>query len=472
VSSHPAATGQPGRWRRELRATALLSAPLVVGQLASMGMNVVVTVLAGRDDTATLAAIGIGAPAWSVVILLCIGVLMAVPPTVAQLAGGGRRGEIGAVARQALWLALGLGLGLLLLIRAAPAALAGFIDPALMPGVRDYLLGIGWGAPALALYFALRYVAEGVAWTVPTMLVGASGLALLPFLGQALMLGSGPLPALGAGGLGLAVALALWWQVLAMALTLWRSRRCADLGLFVRFDPPQPVVIGRLLRLGVPMGLAIFMEGSLFVATALLIATLGPLPIATHQVAILAASVAFMVPLGVAMGTTVRVGQAAGAGDAEGVRWAARAGWGLGLATQTGSALLLALGGTTIAGLISRDPAVVGLAASLMLLAAVFQFADGLQAISGGALRGLKDVRMPALITVFSYWGVGLPTGVLLGGVGGAGGVLVFGLGWGPTGYWIGLILGLSVAAVLLTWRFVARSSRDLRPVTASRGNG
>jgi len=454
------------RGRSELGATARLSAPLVVGQLASMGMNVVVTVLAGRDDTATLAAIGVGAPAWSVVILLCIGVLMALPPTVAQLVGGGRRGEVGAVARQGLWLALGLGLGLFLAIRAAPTALGWFIEPTLMPGVRAYLLGISWGAPALALYFALRYVAEGVAWTVPTMLIGAGGLALLPLLGQALMLGSGPLPALGAGGLGLAVALLLWLQVLVMVVTLARSRRCADLGLFARAEGPRLRVIGRLLRLGVPMGLAIFTEGSLFVATALLIATLGALSIAAHQVAILAASAAFMVPLGVAMGTTVRVGMAAGAGDAEAVRWAARAGWGLGLATQTASALLLALGGAWIAGLISNDPAVVQFAASLMLLAAVFQYADGLQAISGGALRGLKDVRIPALVTVVSYWGIGLPTGVLLGGVGAAGGGLLLGLGWGPTGYWIGLILGLSVAAVLLTWRFLVLASRDLRPVT------
>lgn len=458
----------PARSRlpRELRATVLLSAPLVVGQLSSMGMNVVDTVLAGRHGTTTLAAIGVGAPAWSVVILLCIGVLMAVPPTVAHLVGAGRREAIGAVARQALWLALALGLALFAAMRVAPSLLARFIAPDVMPGVAGFVHGISWGAPALALYFALRYVAEGVAWTVPTMLIGTAGLGLLLPLGWALMDGWGPLPEWGAAGLGLATAIVLWAQVAAMAATLARSRRCADLGLFTRFDAPDPAAIGQLLRLGVPMGIAIFMEGSLFVATALLIATLGTLPIAAHQVAILAASAAFMVPLGVAMGTTVRVGQAAGAGDAEGVRWAARAGWIIGGATQTLSALALALAGAWIAGLITDDPAVIAAAAVLMLFAAVFQYTDGLQAISAGALRGLKDTRIPAWITVFSYWGVGLPVGVVLGGVGGPGGTIVFGLGWGPSGYWTGLILGLSVAAILLTWRFVSRSSRDLRPVT------
>lgn len=457
------------RLRRELRATALLSAPLVVGQLSSMGMNVIDTVLAGRHGTQTLAAIGIGAPAWSVVILLCIGVLMAVPPSVAQLDGAGRRAEIGPLVRQALWLALALGLGLFALMRVAPLALAHFVAPEVMRGVEGFLHGISWGAPALALYFGLRYTAEGVAWTVPTMVVGASGLVLLLPLGWALMDGWGALPELGAGGLGLATAIVLWLQVAVMATTLARSRRCADLRLFERLDAPDPREIAQLLRLGVPMGIAIFMEGSLFVATALLIATLGTVPIAAHQVAILAASAAFMVPLGVAMGTTVRVGQAKGAGDAEGVRWAAKAGWIIGVATQTASALLLALGGAWIAALITDDPAVIAMAATLMLFAALFQYTDGLQAISAGALRGLKDTRVPAWITVLSYWGLGLPTGVLLGGVGADGGErLVVGLGWGPTGYWVGLIVGLSVAAVLLTWRFLALSSRDLRRVTAT----
>ncbi len=457
------------RFKRELRATALLSAPLVIGQLSSMGMNVIDTVLAGRHGTQTLAAIGIGAPAWSVVILLCIGVLMAVPPSVAQLDGAGRRGEIGALFRQALWLALALGLGLFVAVRLAPFGLAHFIAPEVMPGVTGFLHGISWGAPALALYFGLRYLAEGVAWTVPTMVIGAAGLVLLLPLGWALMEGYGPIPELGALGLGLATALVLWGQVAAMAVTLARSRRCADLGLFARFEAPDLAAIGQLLKLGLPMGLAIFMEGSLFVATALLIATLGTIPIAAHQVAILVASAAFMVPLGVAMGTTVRVGQAAGAGDAEGVRWAAKAGWVIGFATQTASALLLALGGAWIASLITDDPAVIAMAATLMLFAAVFQYTDGLQAISNGALRGLKDTRIPAWICVLSYWGLGLPVAVGLGGIGADGGQrIVLGLGWGPPGYWTGLIVGLSVAAVLLTWRFHARSSRDLRGVTAA----
>lgn len=446
------------RARAELRATTLLAAPLVVGQLSSMGMNVVDTVLAGRHGTRTLAAIGIGAPTWSLVILLCVGVLMAVPPSVAQLAGAGRRGEIAPLFRQALWLALVLGLVLWLAMRQSPAVLAHFISPEVMPDVAGFLHGISWGAPALALYFCLRYLAEGIGWAVPTMVIGVVGLVLLVPIGWILMNGWGGLPGRGAAGLGWATTVVLWLQVLAFAATLARSRRCADLGLFARWEAPRMTPIGALLRLGVPMGIAIFMEGSLFVATALIIATLGEVPIAAHQTAILVASAAFMVPLGIAMATTVRVGFAAGACDREGVLWAAAAGVAIAVGTQTLSAIAFLACGSWIAGLISADAAVVALAASLLVYAAVFQYADGLQALSGGALRGLKDTRVPAIITVAAYWGVGLPVGAGLG----------LWAGWGAAGLWVGLILGLSTAAVLLTWRFWRLAQSDVWQVSPS----
>jgi MATE family multidrug resistance protein len=197
------------------------------------------------------------------------------------------------------------------------------------------------------------------------------------------------------------------------------------------------------------------MEGSLFVATALIIGTLGTTQMAAHQIAILAASLFFMVPLGVAMATTVRVGHAVGAGDASGVRWAAAAGYSLAMLAQTASAIVLVLGGAALAALISPDPAVIALAALLMVYAAIFQYPDGFQALSAGALRGLKDTRMPMFITVLAYWGLGLPLGYWLGIV----------RGQGAPGLWTGLILGLSVAATLLGWRFWRLARRPLAPV-------
>jgi len=192
------------------------------------------------------------------------------------------------------------------------------------------------------------------------------------------------------------------------------------------------------------MGIAIFMEGSLFVATALFIGRLGAVDVAAHQIALNVASASFMIPLGVALATTVRVGHAVGAGDVSAVRWAMRAGLLLVLATQTISALMLVFGGHVISGWYTDDAAIAGLAATLMIYAAVFQYPDGIQALSGGALRGLKDTTVPAIITIFAYWAVGLSSGIYLGLV----------LGLRAPGFWIGLSIGLSVAAVLLFLRF------------------
>lgn len=443
------------RLLREMRVSLVLALPLVFSQVSSMAMNIVDTVLAGRHGPVTLAAVGVGSAVWSVVILVSIGVLMAVPPTVSQLNGANRRGEIGPVFRQALWLALGLGLALILVVRAGALALGPLgITAEARPEAIAFLRAISWGAPGLALFFCLRNLSEGVAWTLPSMVFGLTGLALLAPLGWALMFPAG----LGAAGLGYAVAIVLWCQAAGMALYLRRSPRFADLGLFERFDPPRWPPIRALLRLGLPMGVSVFMEGSLFVATALIIGTLGTTPMAAHQVAILMASLCFMVPLGVAMATTVRVGHAVGAGDLPGVRWAAGAGYALALVAQTLSAILLVAGGTWLAGLFTRDPTVIALASLLMAYAAVFQYPDGMQALSAGALRGLKDTRVPMFITVLAYWGLGLPLGAWLG----------LGQGQGAPGLWTGLILGLSAAATLLGWRFWRLSHRALPTVAVT----
>ncbi len=228
------------------------------------------------------------------------------------------------------------------------------------------------------------------------------------------------------------------------------------LKVFARFDPPRPRVIRGLLATGLPIGVTVLMEGGLFIGTALLIGRLGPVPAAAHQIAINVASLCFMVPLAVAEATTVRVGHALGRRDAAGVRRAALAGYAIVLATQLLSAIALVAGNHAVVSLYTHDAAVATLAASLLLYAAAFQFPDGIQVLSAGALRGLKDTRMPMLLAAFAYWGIGMPLGATLG-LG-----LLGGPPAGPRGMWAGLIAGLTVAALLLGGRF-ARSSRPAR---------
>ena len=445
----------------ELRATAVLATPVVLGQLSAMGMNVADTLLAGRHGAVTLGAVAVGSAVWSLVMLTMIGVLMAVPPSVSHLAGAGRRAEVASLFRQACWLALGMGLLLFALARASGVLLAAIgIAPEVQPGALAFLHGVAWGAPALSLYFCCRYLSEGLHWTVPTMLFGIGGLLLLVPLGYLLMFGGMGLPEGGAGGLGLATAIVLWLQLLAFVLYLARSRRFADLALFGRWEAPRLAPIAELLRIGVPMGVSVMMEGGLFVATALVIGTMGAAAVAAHQVAMNLAAVAFMMPLGVAMATTVRVGHAVGRDDAAGVRRAAAAGYGITLLTQGLSAAVLVLFAHPIARLYTSDPQVATLAASLMAFAALFQFSDGIQVASAGALRGLKDTRVPMLVTAVAYWGVGMPAGWWLGVV----------RGMGPQGMWWGLLVGLTVAAVLLSHRFHRLTRVDRAPPAAEPG--
>jgi len=437
------------RFRDELRASARLAAPLIAGHLSTGLIGLVDAVIAGRHGTATLAAVSVGTALFWLPLLVPMGTLIAVPASVSQLDGAGRREEIGPLFRQALWLALALGLGMFVFLSLLPSALPWLgIAPEIRPGAAAFVSGIRWGAPALALYLCMRYLCDGLHHTVPTMVFGLGGLLVLAPLGWALTFGVGGLPALGAGGLGWASALMLWTQALGLGLYLLRARRFRSLHLFRWRDPPRWPPIRGLLALGLPIGITWLMEGGLFIATALVIGRLGTVPAAAHQIAINVASLCFMLPMALAEATTVRVGHAVGRGDRAALRRAALAGYALVLGTQLLSAGMLLAGNHAIAGLYTHDPAVIALAASLLLLAAAFQFPDGVQVLSVGALRGLKDTRVPMLLAAVAYWGIGMPLGAILGlGLGG----LVPALG--PRGMWMGLIAGLTVAATLLGLR-------------------
>ena len=448
----------------ELRASALLALPLSLGHLSSGLIGFVDSAIAGHHGTDTLAAVSIGTALFWLPMTVPMGTLMALPPSVSQMDGGGRRAEIAPLFRQALWLAAALGIVLFALLSLAPLAMTAFgIDAHIRPGATAFLHGIRWGIPAFTLYLCMRYLSDGLHWSLPTMAFGFGGLlVLLPF-GYALTFGRFGFPALGAGGLGVASAMMMWGQMIGFALYLSRSKRFADLGLFARFERPHAATLRQLLATGLPIGVTVAMEGGLFIVTALLIGRLGPVPSAAHQIAINVASLAFMIPLGLAEATTVRVGHALGRCDRDGLRRAAFAGYVLLLLTQSVSATIMVAGNHAIVGLYTRDAAAAALAASLLLYAAAFQFPDGVQVVSAGSLRGLKDTRVPMLLAALAYWGIGMPVGATLGfGLGG------FTPALGPRGMWVGLIAGLVVAAVLLATRFLRSSARV--PISAPEG--
>ncbi len=451
------------RVAREFAALMRLALPLIAAQLAVVGTNVVDAMLSGHLNAHVQAAVTTGAGIWTLAILLGMGTMLAVPPSVAQLDGAGRRHEVGALLRQALWIALLLGVLLAFAVRRAGVLLDWVgVVPDLRSDVVAFLEAISWGAPALTVYFALRGLSEGLSLPRPSMVFSLLGLCLLAPLGYVLMYGRLGMAPMGARGSGMATAVVLWVEMLGFAVYVLRHPNYRGLGLHDRFDPPKPKVIGELLQLGAPMAFTLLMEGGLFVAVALAIATLGDTVAAAHQIALNVASVAFMVPLGTAMAITIRVGHAAGRRDARAVRYAAGCGVSVAAAAQVLSASLMLGMPQRIAGLYSHDAAVVGLAAQLMMLAGLFQIVDGIQVASNGALRGLKDTRVPMLISAFAYWGVGMPVGLWL----------AFHAHLGARGMWLGLVAGLSMAALLLSSRLVIniRTGRWLRAVPEPAG--
>ena len=456
---------RPDRARvaHEIGATIRLALPLIAAQLAAIGTNVVDTVLAGHVSAHVLGAVAVGANIWSLAIVSGIGMMMAVPPSVSQLDGANRRADVGVLFRQALWLGVIMGVVLWFAVRHADP-LIGLIgvDPLLRHDVGQFLQAISWGAPALTCYFALRGLSEGLSMTRPSMYFSVGGLCILAPLGYVLMFGKFGIPPQGARGCGIATALVLWLEMIGFGTYIACHRNYRGLNLGERFDGPQPRAIGALMAIGAPMAVTLLAEGGLFVAVALMIGTLGEQVVASHQVALNVASLFFMIPLGLAMAITVRVGNAVGRGDALGVRYAGFCGIGLTLFTQTFAASIMLGCSHMIASLYTRDLGVIALASQLIVLAGLFQFSDGIQVASNGALRGLKDTRVPMAITLFAYWVIGLSVGWWLG----------FRQGMGARGMWYGLIAGLSVAAVLLFVRFWRSSMRERWRGSVSRTTG
>jgi MATE family multidrug resistance protein len=441
----------------EICRTLHLAFPVMVGQLAVFSMNFVDTVMAGRlpDKEVALAALGIGGAIWSSMLMFILGTLMVVQPSVAQLDGAEKKLEAAAQTRQALWIAVSFSVPFWFICYFSEPLLTGFgIDPAIVPTASAYLRAMSWGAPALCLIFLLRFFSEGTGHTRPTMIYGVAGAVLNIPLNYALMYGKFGLPALGTVGIGYATSIILWLQLLMLFVYIRTHRHYEPFELMSQLEMPDFGEIRALLKVGLPIAGAIFVEGSLFVGAALLIGRLGPVPAAAHLIAINFAALLFMIPVGLSSAISIRVGNAVGRLDLDGARYAGWIGLLIIFVIQTVSAGILLLFPELIVRLYTDDMVVAPLAVSLLFYAAVFQYPDGLQVVVAGALRGYKDTLIPVLIMVVAFWMIGMTLGYQL----------TFTQGMGPAGMWVGMIAGLSVAALLMVLRFIHTSQKASLP--------
>jgi MATE family multidrug resistance protein len=456
----PTATARP--LLREVRALIPLALPLIFGQLFGIGTDVIISVFAGHMGADVLAAVAIGSSLWIVVFMAVVGLMMALQPAVSALDGARRGHETGHLLAQGLMLGLGAGIvgGLLLAFGGtAFAASADHLPPAILSGVGGFLHGAAWSMPALGLLAACRGLSEGLSMTRPTMACGALGLLALGPTAYGLMYGvvipgRGAVGGLGAEGAGLSIAAIFWLEALAyLGWIRWSGRYPAAAWTPAAWRPDGAVLV-RLIRVGTPIAVTIVLEVCMFSVATLMAGRFGAVAVAGHQIALMTSAVTFMVPLGLSLAVTVRVGRAKGQGDALAMRRAGLAGFAVMLVTESVSASLMFFAAGPIAGLFTHVPAVRALAAGLLMLAAPFQFADGGQVVAMGSLRGMQDTRVPMLLAMLAYWVLGVPLGAWL----------AFGWGLGVRGIWIGLMAGLVVAAVLLTMRFLRATAARLRP--------
>ncbi len=433
--------------RREARGTIVLALPLVAGQVSQMLMGVVDTLMIGRLGVVPLAAGTLAMTLVHVPLIFSIGVLVSVSIRVSQARGAGDvAGARGAV-RNGLYLAFVLG---------ALSLVAGFLfHPALALLGQDaavaeraetyFLIVMASLVPGLACMVFKNFAdAMNRPWGAFWILLGDVGLNVV--LNWILIYGNLGAPAMGLEGAGWATLIArLVGVVVLFGWTSWW-------GGFGEWVPrrwlraPDWTAIRSLLRVGLPTSVQLLAEVGAFVVATVMIGWLSAEALAAHQIAITCAATTFMIPLGISMALTVRMGEAWGAGESARLRPIVTGGLLLGAGVMVASAVTFLLAGRTIAGWFIPDATVVGIAANLLVVAGIFQISDGIQIVSAGCLRGINDVRIPAGIALAAYWVVALPLGAWL----------AFGWGLGAVGVWFGLTLGLAVAAVWLgtrVWR-------------------
>lgn len=436
-----------------------LAWPVVIGQLATVGMSVADVAMTGHVGADDLAAVSLGASIWTIVIVTVMGIMMAINAVVAHEVGAGTLSRIPHSVRQSLWKAVGVGLVATVLANWSTLV---FDHLGLEPLVRDkatmFVHVISIGALPFAAYRVLYGYSASLNQTKPVMVIALLGLLFNVFVNWLLVYGNWGFPQLGAVGCAWATGLGVWLMLGAMICWIRFAPAYRDSYPFTRWEKPDWHEILRMLKMGLPIGITYFAEVSAFCVVGLLVARFGAVTVSAHQIALNFSSLVFMVPLGLGIALLTRVGQAVGEGDPQRARFVAWVGVGLSLAFAVVSAAFITLFRYQIAAAYTSEPAVQELTVHLLLLAALFQLSDATQVAASCAIRGYKVTRPPMVIHLMAFWGFSIPLGYVLG-------LAPAWLPWGPavpmsaTGFWIGLVLGLSVAAVLLVW-YLHRLSR------------
>lgn len=440
----------------EIRRTLALAFPIIVGHLSQMLMGITDSVMIGRIGAVELAASAFANVLFTVSFITGIGILMSVSVLVARAHGAKQSRDCAEYLRHGIWLGLGLAIAGMLLMFGAALRLDHFGQPAeVVAAVEPYLQLIAFSLVPTLLFQVFRQFSEAVGHPWGPMAILLGGVALNVVLNWVLIYGHLGAPALGLAGAGWATLIAR--ITAATVLWLWLRRRSEVRAEWPAqknnprwFAPMSRSHLRAMFGIGIPAAGQLLFEAGAFAAAALMMGWIGTIALAAHQIALNCAAFVFMVPLGLSIATSVRIGRAVGENNTTALRPIGFGSLATGVCFAVVFTVIFALAGKYIVSGFTHEIEVVELAARLLIVAAIFQVFDGGQAIAAGALRGMADVKVPTVITFTAYWIIALPTGYFLG---------VRGIG--PLGVWYGLAAGLAFAAVLLARRFYVKTAQS-----------
>lgn len=435
-------------FKKELKTIIHLAWPLLIAQITQILMGVSDTIMAGRYSATDMAAVAIGFGFTLPVIVFIQGITLALPLIISRFNGAKQTDKVANYTQQMAWLAMAFAL---------LAFAFSFVFPPLLDLIEmdaqvrtityAYIQYILFSMPAFALYQVLRNYCEGLSITKPSMVIMGIGLLVNIPANYILIYGKFGLPELGGIGCGIATALVFVAMFFATLIYTKYARKLQQFNLYKHLYWPDIQLIKECIKLGFPIAMTILFEVTLFAVVAILLAPFGATIVASHQIALNFSALMFMIPLSLGMATSIRIGYLLGESRPEQAKIATRCAFLLGISIAVFTATLTVLAREPIARLYSIDEEVITLASSLLLLAAMFQFSDAIQVISGTALRGYKDTAWMFYLSFISYWIVGMTIGCILGLT-----------DWivpkmAGAGFWIGFICGLSTAAILLGLR-------------------
>ncbi len=431
--------------KEKMKQLLFLSIPILITQISLFLLTFINLTMSGNVGPSDLAGVAIGSSLWTPVYMGLNGVILALTPVIVQLLGENNEKEIPFKVYQGMYLALFLSITVIA---------AGFflLDPLLnrmdLTGevrnvARNYLTGLSWGIFPLFLFNVFRCYLDAIGLPRFTMFVMLASLPVSFVTNYILVFGNFGFEPLGGAGAGYATALTYWVMCIsAFAMIHWRGSE-KSFNIFRDFTRFSSKDVANLLKIGIPIGFSIFFESSIFAIITLLMSEFSTETIAANQATINFSALLYMIPMSISLTLTIAIGFEVGAGRLEDAYQYSKLGLYISIGFAVFCTIFLVVFRNLIAAIYTNDPSVLSLIGQFLIYASVFQLADGIAVPIKGILRGYKDVNISLVISIISYWGLGLPVGYLLANY----------TGFGAFGYWIGLILGLSIGALLLWYR-------------------